>query len=510
MLCSISGEPPQEPVVSRKSGALFERRLVLKYIAEHGTDPASGEPLAEDDLVPLRAAPAVRPRPPAATSIPALLASMQSEWDANMLETFQLKQQYHQVRQELTNALYQHDAACRVIARLTRERDEARAALANVQASLASGAAAAPDGDRMDVDQRPPARAAEGITDEIIEKMTETSTSLSKVRRKRKPAPTLASPEAISSYSTKRETHSLHSSTQPGILSLDLLAARNLALTGGKDGGLTVVDVEAGKVVADLPKAHSNKKVGCVTWQSQTSGSAAFLSGGADKVVRCWELGADGAVGKYSVKTAHSAEVTGLSVHASGEYYVSAGLDGVWSFGIFEDGRVVQKVTHPEVTGYTTCAFHPDGLILATGTTDGKLRLWDIKAQSNVATFENHKGKVTALAFSENGYTVATGSDGEGVVRIWDLRKLDQTGTIEVEGADKVHGVAFDYSGQYLGVAAGANVSVYPHKTFNPAILSLDSAHDGKEVTHVAFGTDAKYLISVGMDRTLRLYAGEE
>lgn len=53
--CSISGEPPQDPVVSQKSGHVYERRLILKYITENGTDPITGDKLEESDLITIKA-----------------------------------------------------------------------------------------------------------------------------------------------------------------------------------------------------------------------------------------------------------------------------------------------------------------------------------------------------------------------------------------------------------------------------------------------------------------------
>ena len=79
--------------------------------------------------------------------MPALLATFQNEWDAIALETYELKKQLAQTRQELSTALYDYEGALRLLARLTKERDDARAALAKVQVGAQPAG-----GDGMEVD----------------------------------------------------------------------------------------------------------------------------------------------------------------------------------------------------------------------------------------------------------------------------------------------------------------------------------------------------------------------
>jgi hypothetical protein len=93
-----------------------------------------------------------------------------------MLETHLLKQQHHQLRQELSNALYENDAAKRVIARLVKERDLARENLAAVSAAAVPAAnATVPDG-TMEVDQQEPTvPELKGVTPELAEIMDQKS-----------------------------------------------------------------------------------------------------------------------------------------------------------------------------------------------------------------------------------------------------------------------------------------------------------------------------------------------
>merc|ERR1740138_1256848 len=108
-----------------------------------------------------------------------MLSLLQSEWDALMTETFELKSHLDTTRKQLSHALYQHDAACRVIARLLRDRDAARAQVTQLQEQLVNMRPAGP-GDVQEADQ-----AETGLTPEIIQRMQEIAKGLSKTRKKK-------------------------------------------------------------------------------------------------------------------------------------------------------------------------------------------------------------------------------------------------------------------------------------------------------------------------------------
>ncbi|XP_027116671.1 pre-mRNA-processing factor 19 homolog 1-like [Coffea arabica] len=520
MNCSISGEVPEEPVVSKKSGLLYEKRLIERHISDYGKCPVTGEPLTMDDIVPIKTGKIVKPRPVQAASIPGMLGMFQIEWDSLMLSNFALEQQLHTARQELSHALYQHDAACRVIARLKKERDEARAILAQAERQMpaaaapvpaaAANAAALSNGKRAAEDDEigpDGKRIRPGISANIISELTNCNAALSQQRKKRQIPPTLAPIDAVERY-TQLNSYPLHKTNKPGILSLDVQYSKDIIATGGVDTNVVVFGRSSGEILSTL-SGHSRK----VTSVKFVADGELLLSGSADKTVRLWQGSEDGNYECRHIMKDHDAEVQAVTVHATNNYFVTASLDNTWCFYDLASGLCLTQVSNGSTNdGFTSAAFHPDGLILGTGTSDAWVKIWDVKSQTNVANFDDHRhgpvtGPVTAMSFSENGYFLATAAhDG---VRIFDLRKLKNFRTFSpYDENTSTQCVEFDHTGSYLALG-GADIRVFQvanvKAEWNLVKTFPDLSGTGK-ATCVKFGPDAKYLAVGSMDRNLRIF----
>jgi len=328
LVCAISGTTPTEPVITR-NGNVFEKALILKHLAISGTDPVTNEPLSEEELIPIKASVLVKPRPVAATSIPSLLLLFQSEWDAMMLESYSLRKQLDAVRQELSNSLYQHDAACRVIARLVKERDEARKASADARASVPQLAA-----DRMDVEKQ------NGITAAIIETIETTSINLSRSRKKRTIAPTLATVEEVSRYKNV-SSHPPHKASAPGITCLDIHPNNQLVITGGMDKTAVIFNRETRKI-AHPPLVGHTKRLTEVMFHPTED---IFFTSSQDKTVKIWATnkGTGAIVCSHTIKS-HTAEVTGFDLHPTGSFLVTSSLDKSWGFHDIGTGQTLAQI----------------------------------------------------------------------------------------------------------------------------------------------------------------------
>lgn len=494
IVCAISGQPPEEPVFSPKTGHVYEKRLVMKLIESVGKCPVTKEELTKDDLVDMKANKAVRPRPASATSIPGMLTLLQSEWDALMAEVYELKTHLDTTRKQLSHALYQHDAACRVVARLIRERDAARAQVAQLQDQLAHS---------RPVQESDPQNDEEveiGLTAEILQRMTECMKALSKTRKK-KEFPDLAPVGDVKKF-TCTGSHPTHQSTAPGILCIDLHRTDDKRIvTGGVDSQVILFDAQKEKSVQKL-LGHS-KKINVVAFHPQRN---IVFSASQDTTARVWSCAdASDWQGQYTcVHTIrkHTAEVTDLSLHPLGDYFSTASRDKSWALHDLATGRVVRHV-QDLAHGYGCMKFHPDGLILAGGSEDRAINVWDIKEQKVVASLPGHEGDVETLSFSENGYYLATGSR-DGAVKIWDLRRPVNIQTLSVEGP--VNAVRFDSTGQYLAVGAN-DVHIFNFATKASLASTCELTDHQGAVMGVCFGQHARSLVSVSMDRTMKIYS---
>ncbi|KAK1350235.1 hypothetical protein POM88_010460 [Heracleum sosnowskyi] len=296
------------------------------------------------------------------------------------------------------------------------------------------------------------AEKSEGSLTKVIEFHRK---SLSQTRKNyRKISPSRANVNTLRGY-TFNKSYTLHETSTPGVLSLDIDHSKDIIATGGADSNAVVFDLSSGKTVSTL-SGHSEK----VTSVKFVNKGELVVTGSGDNTIRVWKKSEKG-----------SYEFKGIFEHHTAEVACGMGSES-----------------------FSTAVFHPDGHIFGTCDTDlGLVRFWDVANQDETLNIDAHKGlDVTSIAFSENGYTLATAArDG---VKLWDLRFLRTMETLpSYDKNTRKRSVDFDHSGKYLATG-GAHISIYEIAAAPNPIATFSDISGRGDMSCVKFGRDAKYV----------------
>ena len=210
-------------------------------------------------------------------------------------------------------------------------------------------------------------------------------------------------------------------------------------VTSSNDATARIWDVATGSVVAVLEGHCQTSRdfgpYGCaVTSAAFSPDGSRIVTSSNDATARIWDVatGSVVAVLEGHCQTSrdfgpYGCAVTSAAFSPDGLRIVTASSDRtarVWDAGTVKSIAVLEGHCPSERENanieciVNRAAFSPDGLRIATASSDKTVRVWDLAKGKTIAVLEGHADRVFRAAFSPDGSRIITASS-DGTARVW-------------------------------------------------------------------------------------------
>ena len=192
----------------------------------------------------------------------------------------------------------------------------------------------------------------------------------------------------------------------------------------------------------------------------------------------------------------HSGSVNSVAISPNGKIIASGSEDKTIKIWNLNTGTLLRTLTEHSWSVYSI-AISPDGQTLASGSGDTTIKLWNLNTGDLIHTIPS-ESNVDALAFSPDGQMLLSGSDHPSTCAFWDLRK----GEFSEAPCIGVCSVAISPDGYTVvnGRADGIIQIRYlkeKHRTFLGHSSSVNS---------VAVSPDSQLVASGSNDKTIKIW----
>jgi WD40 repeat protein len=166
-------------------------------------------------------------------------------------------------------------------------------------------------------------------------------------------------------------------------------------------------------------------------------------------------------------------------------------------------GQLIHRIQQD--SWVTAVAFSTDGRTVASGHDDGKVRFWDVATQKYLGEIQAHPAKmpVSAIAFAPVGEFVATAGE-DRAVRVWDGFTHKRVAELRSH-TDRIPALAWSPDGSLL-ISAGWDTSARVWRPPQPDPLILLNSH-ADQVHTLAYSPDGKFLACADSDYDIYLWS---